>query len=81
MRLNVSKRMALMLLQKLLYKQKLSATYKTLCTPGCTTIIHPGVRNLYMGVYKVCTSGWRRKLLTCKINRSSMLTKDSIYKQ
>ena len=49
------------------------ARCKTFRTPGCTDRIHPGLQAVYMGVCKVCTSGWRREWLTCKINRISRL--------
>ena len=56
------------------------ARCKTFRTPGCTDRIHPGLQAVYMGVYKLRTSGWRRNLLTCKINRISMLIKKLIYR-
>ena len=58
-----------------------SARCKSFCRPGCTAIIHPGVQTVYMGVYKLCTPGWRREWFTSKINRISMLTKYSIYEE
>ena len=53
---------------------------ETLYTPECRVFVDRGVQRLYMGVYKLCTPGWRRNLLTCKINRRSMPIKTLIYK-
>ena len=61
------------------FRKRITARCKFPHTPRCTSFIHLGVQDLYMRVYKLCTSGWRRKLFTCKINRISVLVKRLIY--
>ncbi len=37
---------------------------KPFCTPGCTTLVHPGGEGLYTYMYSGSTPGWTEEFLT-----------------